>query len=192
MMTRRGATSIQSKSLWGLPGGWASYRTSLARMAHLARFHSSLDSLSAGIIKEFPTVNSVASAKGYAKHVLRPLGVISISKRGEIEVVSMSLSSGRLVSQARLLEILIERVVGVIEIIGVLRAEPLSMRSLHSALPPNGLNWLSEWPIRYRLNWLRAAGAVTRISEADSSERYPQWKLTMKQQPRLGTRGENR
>ena len=171
-------TSGKVRSLWGLPGGWSAYREALATMGSLAQVSQSVDDLVTRIQQNFPTVRSSSSARGYVRHVLRSLGVVEIDTRGRLTSVSRSLSNGKLVSRSRLARILTSRVAGVSETLELVAREPLSMRHLVQDPSIAVFQWSSDWPIRYRLNWLRAAGIVTLLPESESSERYPQWACT--------------
>lgn len=147
-------------------------------MGVLSRKSSSVDDLAAEICTEFATVTSLSTARGYVTYVLKPLGVVDIERQGLIVAYSATLTNGKLISKHRLLTSLLDRVEGVSEILSAIQEEPLAIRHIAGAKNVGQLQWKSDWPVRYRLNWLRAAGAVTRLSERESSERYPQWTCT--------------
>ena len=175
---RADSDNSRFRSLWGLPGGFINYRDALAHMGVLARSSASRDEVAKKICRDFETVSSMSTAKGYVSHVLRPIGVVVLDRDGQILEVSAQLSSGKPISKSKLRSSLISRVEGVSEILRVIQKTPLAMRHIHAAKGVQRLAWSSDWPLRYRLNWLRAAGAVERLPERASSERYPQWVCT--------------
>ena len=174
------------RSLWGLPGGWVNYRVSLAKMGTLAKDSHTVDELGLRIVHNFQTVASMSTARGYVRYVLRPLGVLETDSGGRVLAVNSKLSSGGPITRPMLLDRLIHRVEGVAEVLAVVEQGPISIRRILETKEVRQFSWRSDWPVRYRLNWLRAANAVTRLSERESSERYPQWASMVKRSRESG------
>jgi hypothetical protein len=170
--------STYSRTIWPLPGGSANYVASLLRAIALANDCPPADEFMRRFRKTFPTVSSDALARSYLRDVLQSLGVLEINATGLVCITT----SGALLLDTDdpnpiLLTLLKEQVSGVNELIGLLRDDPKAIRHLLIGMQQLGFAWRSEWPVRFRLNWLRAAGAVELLSERQSSERYSQWQL---------------
>jgi hypothetical protein len=168
----------KSRTIWPLPGGSANYVASLLRAISLANDSPAIEEYLARFREAFPTVNSDAHARGYLRDVLQSLDVLETNAANRVSITA----SGVVLLEADdpipvLLALLREKVSGVNELIGLLTENPKAIRHLLAGMQRLGFSWRSEWPVRFRLNWLRAVGAVQRINERDSSERYSQWQL---------------
>jgi hypothetical protein len=168
----------KSRTLWPLPGGAAYYLYSLQKAVSLANDNPSLEVYIRRFRDTFPSVGSDSMAYSYIRDVLQSLDVLTISRT---RVISPT-RTGKYFAQTNdpesiLLQILRSRVSGVEELIELLGEGPQAIRHLLARMQQRGFAWRSEWPVRFRLNWLRAAGAAKRVSERESSDRYSQWQL---------------
>lgn len=64
------------------------------------------------------------------------------------------------------------------EIEQLLADRQLTISSLKTELAEKyEINWKSDWQIRFRLNWMRAFDMAERLTEKQSTGRYPEWRL---------------
>lgn len=140
----------------------------------------SIDSFADAFMDAFPSVNSKRLARAYLRHTLVPLGVVEINSNA-VGATSIGRKFASTASNAekrrQLASLLKSRIWGVREMVRLLGPGPKSIRWILAEMQADGFPWRSDWQVRYRLNWMRTAGMVERLSERDSTERYPQWRL---------------
>jgi hypothetical protein len=169
---------VKSRSLWPLPGGSAHYLESLLTAISLAHDSPSLEEYIHRFRTAFPSVTSDVRARSYVRDVLQSLNVLEIEA---VDVIHPTTAGKHLTTssnpRAVLLQLLKEQVMGIDELIGLLSGDSMAIRHLLTGMQELGFTWQSEWPVRFRLNWLRTAGVVRRVSGRESGEQYAQWQL---------------
>ena len=169
---------MKSRSLWPLPGGSAHYLESLLTAISLADDSPSLEEYVCRFRETFPSVTRDIIARSYIRDVLQSLNVLEVKPA---DIVHPTMAGKHLAitrdPQEVLLQLLKERVMGIDELIGLLSGDSKAIRHLSTGMQDLGFAWRSEWPVRFRLNWLRTAGAVRRVSARESGESYAQWQL---------------
>lgn len=126
------------------------------------------------IMREHGTTR--ASARSVLYNALRVLGFV------ECDGVSVGLTRTGLLyvenpTTALIQQALINNVIGVQELLEILGQRPRRIGELLPLMQQKGFAWESDWQIRYRLKWLRTAGLARRLTEAESSGRYPEWSI---------------
>jgi hypothetical protein len=169
----------KARSIWPLPGGSDAYLENLLRILHALPQHGvQTEDFLVTFRVTFPLVSSDSTARSYLRHTLVSLGVVSNSG-GRVQMTAAGRSLLRSSDPRRQLgSIVLSRIEGARPLLGVLQKGPSSIRHLIPAMAELGFEWSSDWPLRYRLNWLKTAGLVVRVPESESAERYPQWRIT--------------
>jgi hypothetical protein len=165
------------RSLWPLPGGNQAYVAALEKLLPLAIDQPTTAEFIGRLQKEFPQVESIATAHGYVR-VLVALGFIEVSS-GQISLTP----AGRKFVETHDVELvraaLRERVVGVKELLAELVEGPRTMEELQQVLADVGLAWETNAQLGWRLHWLESVGLVVaangyfRVVEAESAEGGP-------------------
>lgn len=152
------------RSLWPLPGGNQAYVTALERLLPLASDQPTTTDFISRLQREFPQVESIATANGYIR-VLVALGFVEVSG-GQISLTP----AGREFAETHDIELVREalrtRVVGVKELLDELAKGSRTMEELQQVLSEVGLAWETNAQLGWRLHWLESVELVT----ADNGE----------------------
>ncbi len=147
------------RSLWPLPGGNQAYVAALEKLLPLAGDQPTATEFTSRLQREFPQVESLATASGYAR-VLVALGLIEINS-GQISLTP----TGREFAETRNVELvrgaLRSRIVGVKELLEELEQGPRTMEQLQQVLADLGLAWETTAQLGWRLHWLESVELVT-------------------------------
>ena len=167
----------QALSIQPLPGGIDHYDQTLSNLILLCDSAATVEVFLELMMQEYPTVRTVAVAKGYLYNVLCVLDFAQVVN-GRIESTPEGRSYARDQDQLLLERQLRTHVAGVEELIDELRISPRPIGQLLPAMQGRGYSWSSDWQVRFRLRWLRVAGLVERRTHKESRSRYPEWALT--------------
>jgi restriction system protein len=147
------------RSLWPLPGGNQAYVTALEKLLPLASDQPTTTEFISRLQREFPQVESIATANGYIR-VLVALGFVEVSS-GQISLTP----GGRAFVETKDVELvraaLRERVVGVKELLAELEKGSRTMEQLQQVLTDLGLAWETNAQLGWRLHWLESVGLVS-------------------------------
>lgn len=150
-------------ALWPLPGGAAHYvDTLLSFLDEIARSRPTLDELAAWVLATYPTVKSRGLVASIVRTVLYGLRLVAFSDdRIQLTDQGEALRLSR--SSADVVATLVARTTGVKEILGWLAHATLSTEEVLERMRMElGVTWETDTQVRYRLDWLHAAGAITR------------------------------
>jgi restriction system protein len=146
------------RSLWPLPGGNQAYVTALEKLLPLALDQPATANFVSRVQREFPQVESPATANGYVR-VLVALGFIELSG-GQISLTPVGRSFVEFHDVELVRKALADRVVGVNELLEELERGPRTMEQLQQVLAEVGLAWETNAQLRWRLHWLESVGLV--------------------------------
>lgn len=161
----------RSAALWPLPGGQDKYFESLlAFLDAVGEEGIELDAMVAWVIDNYENVTKEKLVGSYLRSVLYSMGLVRFD--GE-QILLTDLGSELRVQryESTLLHALVENVLGVEELIAILREDgPAALSPLHAALTQRiNRSWETTYQTKFRLLWLRAGG----LAAKDGQE----WKL---------------
>jgi Restriction endonuclease/HB1, ASXL, restriction endonuclease HTH domain len=146
------------RSLWPLPGGNQAYVTALEKLLPLAADQPTTTEFISRLQREFPQVESIATANGYIR-VLVALGFVELTS-GQISLTP----AGREFVETQDIELVREalrvRVVGVQELLDELAQGARTMEQLQQVLGKVGLAWETNAQLGWRLHWLESVELV--------------------------------
>jgi C-terminal AAA-associated domain len=146
------------RSLWPLPGGNQAYVTALEKLLPLAANQPTTTEFISRLQREFPQVESIATANGYIR-VLVALGFVELTS-GQISLTP----AGREFVETQDIELVREalraRVVGVQELLDELAQGARTMEQLQQVLGEVGLAWETNAQLGWRLHWLESVELV--------------------------------
>jgi Restriction endonuclease/HB1, ASXL, restriction endonuclease HTH domain/C-terminal AAA-associated domain len=146
------------RSLWPLPGGNQAYVTALEKLLPLAADQPTTTEFISRLQREFPQVESIATANGYIR-VLVALGFVELTS-GQISLTP----AGREFVETQDVELVREalraRVVGVQELLDELARGARTMEQLQQVLGEVGLAWETNAQLGWRLHWLESVELV--------------------------------
>jgi restriction system protein len=144
------------RSLWPLPGGNQAYVTALEKLLPLASDQPTTTEFIGRLQREFPQVESIATANGYIR-VLVALGFVEVSS-GQISLTPAGRAFIETHDVELVREALRERVVGVKELLAELEQGHRTMEQLQQVLADVGLAWETNAQLGWRLHWLESVG----------------------------------
>lgn len=146
------------RSLWPLPGGNQAYVAALKKLLPLAFDQPTTSLFISRLQKEFPQVESIATASGYVR-VLVALGFVEISN-GQIALTPLGRAFAETHDVELVREALRARVVGVKELLDELSQGPRTIEDLQHVLADVGLAWETNAQLGWRLHWLESVNLV--------------------------------
>lgn len=164
----------KSATLWPLPGGQEKFFESLlAFLDEIGAQKPTLDGMTAWVLEHFEKVTKEKVVESYIRAVLSPLGLIEFDgDRIVLTADGEGLRSKR--ERVLLLELLKRNISGVEELLQLLAKGPASTEAAHQHLATTvGAKWDTDMQVKFRLQWLVAAGAVRK----DAKE----WALVLKE-----------
>ena len=165
----------RARSIQGLPGKAEDYPDTLHRLLK-ALWDEDLPTAEflEFVQREHGTTRS--SARSVLYNALRVLGFVECD-RVSVGLTETGLRYVESPTQELIQQALIDNVFGIHELLEILERRPRRIGEILPLMQQKGFAWESDWQVRYRLKWLRTAGLVQRLSEAESSGRYPEWSL---------------
>jgi hypothetical protein len=146
------------RSLWPLPGGNQAYVTALEKLLPLASDQPTTTAFISRLQREFPQVESIATANGYIR-VLVALGFVE-AIGGQISMTPAGREFVETHEIGLVREALRNRVVGVKELLDELGDGARTMEELQQVLSGVGLAWETNAQLGWRLHWLESVGLV--------------------------------
>jgi hypothetical protein len=171
-------TDERRRNLWPLPGGVMGYSGTVQQILRLANDHPSRPLLEERVHECFVQVRSPSTSRGYVG-VLVTLGLLDRDRERRMAPTGDGMRFARTDDQSILATALVERVVGVREVLEVLIARPMAFPDLLEEIDCVGLHWDNAMALRYRVWWLRAVGAQWSLNEWCTRYRVP----TVSRQP---------
>lgn len=150
-------------ALWPLPGGSGRYfATLLAFLDQIAESRPTIVDFIGWVTANYPKVKSANVVTSAVRTVLWGLRLIRFADdRLVIDGLGDSLRQSRLPSELK--AVLEARITGIAEILRWLAVGPLRTDEILERLREEvGVTWETNIQVRYRLEWLEAAGAVVR------------------------------
>lgn len=176
--------SERRRNLWPLPGGVGSYATNLQILVKSVGRGISRSDLEGLVADLAPTVRSPSTVRGYAA-VPVTLGLIERSDATRLFLTEAGRRYARSGSRGILRASLVERVLGVEELLQELSTGTATCPELSERLADLGISWNYPMAVRYRLWWLVSAGAI----EAVRDSRVDRLSLTRAGQQLVNQRG---
>lgn len=147
------------RNLWPLPGGVGAYSSNLRALVRAVGNGASRTDLEGLVAELAPTVRSATTVRGYAA-VPVTLGLVERHTSGALKLTRPGTRYARTGDLAVVREALVERVLGVEEILSELADGSSTYRALTQRLASHGISWNYAMAIRYRVWWLTAAAAI--------------------------------
>ena len=143
-------------TIWPLPGGRDShFQVVLDFLAFISKDGKPYNDAKQWFPNTFSTVNGEYRAGGYLDVLLRQLGLV---KKDHNENVKLTLEGREVLytkSKEKLYQILDSRIVGISEIIRILKQKPSTVKELFEILKAElKTKWEKTNQLRYRLGWL--------------------------------------
>lgn len=148
------------RSFWPLPGGDGHFCESLTEFISATDGEPSWDEYSTRVRQRLPQVTSPKAARQYAG-VVRQLGFLESNGVG-VKATPRGRRYLRSRDQKIVRDALFENIDGMWELVDLLRAEPRRIGLLLEDMQELGFEWRTHSQIRYRLQWLREAGVVSK------------------------------
>jgi hypothetical protein len=136
-----------------------SYSETVRRILRLAEDHPSRPLLEERVQDCFVQVRSESTSRGYVG-VLVTLGLLGRDRQRRMAPTGDGVRFARSGDPRILGTALVERVVGVREVLEALIARPMAFPDLLEEIDRIGLHWDNAMALRYRVWWLRAVGAL--------------------------------
>ena len=153
----------RSAVLWPLPGGQDHFfATLLAFIDQIGAQQPSIEQMAQWVMKHYEKVTKHKVVQSYLRSVLYTMGLIDFDgERVVLTKQGQALRQNR--SREDLLRILKDNILGVIEILDALESGPKDLTALREALASRlAIHWETDHQVRFRVQWLAAAGAVER------------------------------
>lgn len=170
------------RNLWPLPGGHDGYAIAVHQMLDAAKDKPNVSVFQDRVYNLFPQVRSVSTARGYAG-VLIALGLTQRLPAGRVDLTQAGQAFLRTNDLGILRAALMDRIFGVRELLVVVAERSMAFPEAQEVLADRGVHWTSPMALRYRIWWLRAAGAIEahRRNRADWLQLTPAGKALVRQ-----------
>lgn len=145
--------------MWPLPGGVDGYQDAVRRMLNAAKDRPPKAEFERRVFELFPTVESESTVRGYAG-VLVALGFVERNRDGRVVVTTTGKRFARTGDAKVLRQALVSRVYGAREVLEVIADHTMAYPEVQQELRQRGIEWGNAMAVRYRIWWLRAAGAI--------------------------------
>lgn len=156
--------SEKKKAFWPIPGGLKNYLDTIQHILYFIDMKSpSTNHLTDYFLSEFERVKSRKNARGYVNNVIRTSGLVSFenTKRLSLTLDGREYLENR--DPNHLFEVLDTNIIGFSEILLAIKEGNTQIDSIHQRtidILKGQVRWTSNYPVKYRLDWLRALGLV--------------------------------
>ena len=153
------------RNLWPLPGGARSYASNLRILLKGVGEGKSRSDLEKVVGKLAPTVRSASTLRGYAA-VPITLGFVEPAEGRALRLTHTGERYARTGDLSVLRRTLVDRVLGIEELLQEVAKGPTTCRVLTERLAEQGIAWNHPMAVRYRVWWLVSARAVDAVRDS--------------------------